>query len=352
MVGLLFLLYAFGSQAAINYKCSGTESLETLNSIPSYTRSPSPFLPKEQANNVKQLQIDPDLISKWHYPINEVKSISVLFHGLNFRNDYMRDVIDILNRNNSLVLNVSLPGFREKLDTKTNDLISDTYIYMPRYYTPYGGSNVKLIDKLAHHPERNPSLHTMFKQIMAAYCIGNETAQHLNVDLNIVGYSMSGLFTTALLNSPKNHEQMQIDKMIFFAPAFMSNFANKAIRFISKLFPNLPTPVGSGDYNYNSYIKAKYYRPLSDASNVINRHGSSKANIPTLVLVKEHDKISKHEHLQEMIDNGLNQWDLFVIPKSSYHEKDRAKGHLITMREYVHASGWYRLKEKIRNFLE
>ena len=144
---------------------------------------------------------------------------------------------------------------------------------------------------------------------------------------------------------------MNIDNMLFYAPAFMSRGIRHTIRFISGLFPNLRTPVSEGDFNYNTYLKAKYYRPLADATDVLHRYGTRKANINSLLVVKEHDKISKVSKLEEMIDDGLSNWKLHIVERSNWLTEDRDQGHLITLREYLDYPRWYTMNEQISEFL-
>ena len=333
-----------------NFSCKGNESLFKLNYIDNYPYYNHLMLRDDQ-REVVQLKIDPKLKSRWFEPKNQTKRVSIVFHGLNFRSDHMDDVINELTDSGSKVLNVSLPGFREEKDPETGNLVEDTVVIFP---SPYSRSNlVHTIDKLKDHPERNPTLNSILDQMMLAYCLGRNEADRLGVKLNVSAFSMSGVFITTLLNHPLNYRNLRIDNMILYAPAFMSNSLSNLIQLLTRVFPNVKTPVNNESYNYNDYIRAKYYRPLADAVEILDEHGFERANIRTQVLVKEHDQVITPSKLRSvMSDNNLNQWNLKTIRRSYVIPEEKDLGHIITMREYTSYNIWMDIRRTIDNFFE
>jgi len=135
-----------------------------------------------------ELKIDDALKSKWYLPQAETQSVTLLVHGLNFRADYMKDIIDLLVNSGSAVLNVSIPGYRETLDPKTGS----PYVDIEQSFNANAGFGIgyRAIDKLAMHPEHNASLNDIYSHLMSAYCLAKDYSNQHKVPLNLSGFSM------------------------------------------------------------------------------------------------------------------------------------------------------------------
>jgi len=153
------------------------------------------------------------------------------------------------------------------------------------------------------------------------------------------------------MNSPQLKENLEVSKMLLFAPGFLSDSTLLLGGFITSLFPNMK--INGGDYNY-SYAKtyhAKKFKPLFEVNNQLKKIGIQKANIPTLVFISDNDETIDSKKLFQHAKSELPNWEIYPIYNHNNEEKDKDLFHMITLKEYADHQEWKRMEIDINLFI-
>lgn len=328
----LFILLTLNNVLAANLSCDQDFSLNAINTIPE----------GKVKGNVKLL-VDDKLKTKWHQQEGELRGIAIVTHAMNFRSDYMENIVEILNKDGIKALNVSLPGYREVKDSITDKLQEDrvTIEGMPGYMyltTRY--------DRLKNHPERIPNLGRIHEHLVKAYCLAKKEADKHSVPVYFVGFSMGAISFVSLFTNPELEIELEVERMILLAPAFMSNFSRHAMGFVSKVAGNSEFGNFDKDYHFNKTQKFKAFRPVVDANNMLLENDIQEANIPTLVFVDPGDNIVGIDGLKKQINSNLTNWNLIEI------KGDEARKHIVSREDIVGSEEWHRMKRLLLDFLQ
>lgn len=341
---LIPLLFTSLSQAS-DISCLNNYSLKDLNTIPEYNYQIEELSGKIRSG--KTLEIQDKLKSKWHEPQGKINSVTVMIHGLNYRSDYMNDMTDALTKAGSKVLNISLPGYREKLDPKTGHPHTDFQYYMPMHP---GVMTVPSIDKLAGHPEHRHRLEDYHDHIMKALCIAKDEADKNGVGINLSGFSMGGILAATMLVSPEYKNEVEISKMILFAPGFMSNMTITFGGFLTSLLPNMRLASDNKDYSYETKYLARQLKPVFAANKLVIREGFSELNIPTLVFTNHRDEVIDLGGLKELKQTELDNWRFINMELKEKYKKSH-NPHVITVKEAITSTSWGIVEGSLKNFL-
>jgi hypothetical protein len=341
---------------ATDLSCNNEGTLKDLNTIADFPYTVYDLV-KEEERVGKTLEVHDELKSRWHEPKGEVKSVTVLIHGLNFKIGYMRDVIALYNKAGSRVLSVSLPGYREKLDPKTGEAHTDFELQpatFPGILKPLSFGTV-IVDKLAEHPEHKHDLETFHNHIMKAYCLAKASADKINKPIIFSGYSMAGAMITSLFSNPELKEELAIEKLILFSPTGFGSYTFVSIiDMLISAAPDARLPSKKQNYNYERSYKTKQLRGINEANKMLLDYGySSKVNIPTKLILNSKDKLVPLEKVEHFLATELTEWSILSVDNKYGlgHKTGNFFHHTLVLEKYVGKVEWQRISKELIEFI-
>jgi esterase/lipase len=268
-------------------------------------------LPQWQAEQRDRLYPPENRIT-WMWPTDgAARAVAVLVHGLNNKPTVMNPLAGVLNAAGVAVLRVTLQGH----------------------------------DCLDLHALQAVRIEDWLYDALRALCVASQYARAQGLPLYYVGYSVGGSLLVDLLQRT-GHEDIQVDKMILFAPGIaLQPWSAAAVRLAGFLqhipllahwAPYLPIEAKWAEYRCHQGTPLVAYGTRRHSIDHVAQVGlAGLAHIPTLVFIDPRDELVSAAGLRELrhTDN-LHAWHIVEV-----HKPD-APHHLIIDQASVGQAQW------------
>lgn len=257
---------------------------------------------------------------------SEIKGLALVIHGLNLKPERMESIIEILTGAGIKVVLLSLYGH------------GDNYLRKKGYIE----SQARMIAL------KSVSCELWQEETLQAYLLVKHMAAQQPLPLYFVGYSLGGLLGCELLVS---RPEVQIDKMVLFAPAITAHTLNYAIRLL-KPFSRIVIPSASPwHYRCNSGTPVAAYLALLASIGCFKKHVRPCLNVPTLVFIDKYDELVSFNRLNRLVsDLSLTNWKIRRIRKKGVHFPMPIH-HLIIDSQSVGPKEWLAVKTELLDHL-
>lgn len=249
-----------------------------------------------------------DPLYRVYEPEGQVRSISLVVHGLNTRPTRMLPLVRFLNSQGSYVLNLSLSGHR-------------------------WGTDMNFV---------SPSLWK--REMRTALESAKFLSLHYGVPLQFVGYSLGALVGLATL---QEMESGFIQRAVFLAPAISLTKKTYFMRLLTP-FPHFGVPSLSPlNYRANWATSVACYNSVFSLKASLSEKSWGNLGFPALVLVDPKDELVNYKGLRQMLPS---EWRLMPIDNS--RGEARTFHHLILDPYVLGISEWTRMTGAIVQFMK
>ncbi len=247
--------------------------------------------------------------STWFYsPEKKIRGVAFVLHGLNTRPSAMDFLAHFLNKNGVHVLRGALSGH-------------------------YGNTDAFV------------SREIWFKEIEQTYLDAHKKALELKVPLYFVGYSLGALLFMDLFS---NSKKIEVEKMIFFSPAFKIAPHLRFFSFIFYLPGNFKLPSRNlPEYRSSDFTTFYAYDALWKS---YGRIDWNKINPPkALILLDPKDELIYFGDTENLVKK-IPGWELFEVDTNG--SRNSREYHHLTFNETCYKEGvWPTIENKMVEFL-
>ena len=245
---------------------------------------------------------------RWFYSNThgELKGVALVIHGLNLRPDRMQPLISELTESGIDVLGLSLHGHGDN-------------------YTRSKGIDE---DQARLEAFKRVSYQVWINEAYLAYLQLKKRGEEKGVPLFLTAFSLGGLIGLELFAS---HADVQLDKLILFAPALRLHATIYLERVLSS-FPRLVIPsMAPKTYLANKKgTPIAAYNALFEGLNRFDKNAGHKLNVPTLIFIDEQDEFIPLGKLKKLVnDKKWTQWQFYLVEKDKTAEDERFYHHIM-----------------------
>jgi esterase/lipase len=174
--------------------------------------------------------------------------------------------------------------------------------------------------------------------------------RHPDRPLYLIGYSLGGLL--AVVTQIRQNRGL-FDRQVLLAPALAVRTYTLLVLPMTWLFSSLPSRAPRVYLANQQGTTASAYRALFRLKvELAKARGVSVINIPTRVIMCDHDELVSHRGIARFIaSHDLNRWRLITIPPVSNKRLNTSFRHLIVDSRALGHSAWSQMISTIRNFL-
>ena len=269
-------------------------------------------------------KVDPplnDYSLVWQEPLgaSTTSAVALVIHGLNVNPRRMDPLAHELNSWGVATLRCTLSGHANSL--------------------PAGEVRLASLRQVTYELWRD--------ETTAAYRVAAQQAEHCNVPLLLVAFSLGALIgCTAMLHSAN----IGFAQLVLLAPALCIRRRSGVLQLLAP-WPQLVIPsLTPAAYRANRGTPVAAYNALFAAQREFERSAGPRLNIPTLVFADPRDEMVSYPGLRQLIvKHDLTQWQIAPVHKAP--DADTAYHHLLIDRASVGAAAWRQMMAQMRSHL-
>jgi alpha-beta hydrolase superfamily lysophospholipase len=157
------------------------------------------------------------------------------------------------------------------------------------------------------------------QQVRDAYAVvAQRRAEISEGKLVLLAFSLGGLLSLDLVNSPDPAERLRFDSMMLFAPAIAVHPAARAVQFL-RFMPNFVIPsLSPQEYRANNGTTVAAYSALIHSLHRLHRNfGTPETDVPATVFISPRDELVSIDGIRALVERAqLRNWTIVEVDHS------------------------------------